>query len=256
MWDWKTESVLAKGPARIAVFAAHPDDPDFGSGASCAVWADMGHHITYVIITNGDKGSDDRDLSRSDLIALREREQRAAAAVLGVAEIIFVGRPDGMVVPDLELRKELVRIIRQIKPDVVLCEHPTAFHFGESYINHPDHRAVAVATLEAVFPAAQNHRYFPELLDEGLEPHRVREVWMDSFGDEANTYVDVTATAQRKIKALLEHASQIEPDELENWVLPWLAETGKKHDPPFEYAESFTVVRINGEDSPPPEIEG
>jgi LmbE family N-acetylglucosaminyl deacetylase len=252
MWDWKTESVLSKGPARIAVFAAHPDDPDFGSAGSSALWAEMGHHVTYVIVTNGDKGSDDTDLSQSDLIALREREQRAAAAVLGVAEVIFMGRPDGMVVPDLELRRDLVRIMRQIKPDVILCEHPTAFSFGDQYINHPDHRAVAVATLEAVFPAAQNHRYFPELLEEGLQPHRVREIWMDSFGDEANTYVDVSSTVDRKIKALMEHASQIDAEELEKWVRPWLAETGKKHDPPVEYAESFRVVRIN-DDTPPPE---
>ena len=253
MWDWTTESVLSRGPARIAVFAAHPDDPDFGSAGSCAVWADMGHHITYVIVTNGDKGSDDVDLSTEDLIALREREQRAAAKVLGVTEVIFLGRPDGMVVPDLELRRELVRVIRRIKPDVILCEHPTAFHFGDTYINHPDHRAVAVATLDAVFPAAQNHRYFPELLDEGLQPHRVREVWMDSFGDDANTYVDVSAVVQRKIDALREHSSQINQDELEQWVRPWMEETGQRHDPPYAYAESYKVIRINGDDAPSPE---
>ena len=248
MWDWRTESVLSKGPARVAVIAAHPDDPDHGCAGACAVWAEMGHHVTYVIVTNGDKGSDDVHLSQADLIATREREQRAAAEILGLAGVLFLGRADGMVVPDLELRRDIVRVIRQLKPDVVLCESPNTYFYEDSYINHPDHRAVATATLEAIFPASQNHRYFPELIAEGHQPHKVREVWVDSFGGDANTVVDVTSAADRKVEALRAHKSQMVGGDPDEWIREWMRENGKKHDPPVEYAESFRVMRINQED--------
>ena len=121
-WDWRTDSVLAKGPTRIAVIAAHPDDPDHGCAGTCAVWSDQGHHVTYVIVTNGDKGSDDVHLSSADLVATREREQRAAAEILGLkGGVEFLGKDDGMVVPNLELRRDLVRVIRKLKPDVIRC---------------------------------------------------------------------------------------------------------------------------------------
>jgi LmbE family N-acetylglucosaminyl deacetylase len=248
MWDWRTESVLAKGPARVAAIDAHPDDPDHACAGACAVWADMGHHVTYVIVTNGDKGGDDQNLSQADIIATREREQRAAAEVLGLAGVKFLGKQDGMLVPDLELRRDIVRVIRQLKPDVVLCGSPNTFFYEDSYINHPDHRAVATATLEAIFPASQNHRYFPELIAEGHQPHKVREVWIDSFGGDATTYVDVTATVDRKIEALRAHKSQMLDSDPDEWMREWMRENGKKHDPPVEYAESFKVMRINQED--------
>lgn len=244
MWDWRTESVLSKGPARVAVITAHPDDPDFGCAGSCAVWAEMGHTVTYVIVTNGDKGSDDAELSSADLIATREREQRAAAGVLGIDGVVFLGYPDGMVVPDLGLRRDLVRVIRRLKADVVVCDSPTAFFYGDSYINHPDHRAVARAALEAIFPAVQNHRYYPELLAEGLPPHRVREVWIESFDLEPTTYVDVTNTMDRKLNALKEHVSQ-NIGNPEDWLRQWMTENGQKHVPPVDLAESFKVMRIN-----------
>lgn len=247
MWDWRTESILAKGPARVAVITAHPDDPDFGCAGTCAVWADMGHTVSYVIVTNGDKGSDDTSLSSRDLVAAREREQRAAARILGVRDVIFLGYEDGMVVPDLGLRRELVRVIRRLKADVVICDSPNAYFYSDSYINHPDHRAVAQATLEAVFPAAQNHRYFPELLEEGLTPHRVREVWIESFHEEPNTYVDVTETMDRKLTALKEHVSQNIGDP-EEWLRKWMSESGQKHVPPVALAEAFKVMRINGDE--------
>lgn len=245
MWDWRTESVLAKGPSRVAVFMAHPDDPDHGVAGACAVWADMGHHVTYVIVTNGDKGSDDRDLSTEDLIATRDREQRAAAEVLGLASVVFMGREDGMVVPDLALRRDIVRVIRQLKPDVLVCDTPNGFFYGDSYINHPDHRAVATATLEAVFPAAQNHRYFPELLDEGLEPHKVREVWVSTIDEDSDVFVDVSNVVDRKVAALRAHGSQMMDNDPDPWIREWMRNTGKRMDPPCEYGESFKVMRIN-----------
>ncbi len=245
MWDWKTESILAKGPARVAVIVAHPDDPDHGCAGACAVWAEMGHHVTYVIVTNGNKGSDDRELSTEDLIATREREQRAAAEILGLAGVVFLGKDDGMVVPDLALRRDIVRVIRQLKPDVVVCDSPDAWFYESGYINHPDHRAVAQATLEAIFPASQNHRYFPELLAEGFEPHKVREVWIDTFQEGADTFVDVTPMADRKIEALRAHVSQMLGNDPDEWIRNWMRETGKRHDPACDYAESFKVMRIN-----------
>lgn len=248
-WDWRTDSVLAKGPARVAVIMAHPDDPDHGCAGACAVWSDMGHHVTYVIVTNGDKGSDDIHLSQADLISTREREQRVAAEILCLAGgVLFLGKPDGMIVPDLSLRRDIVRVIRKLKPDVVVCDGPSGFFYGDNYINHPDHRAVATATLEAIFPASQNHRYFPELLTEGLEPHRVREVWIDSISDEANIHVDVTAVVDRKVAALRAHKSQMLDHDPDEWIRDWMRESGKKHDPPVEYAEAFKVMRINAED--------
>lgn len=245
MWDWKSESVLAKGPRNVAVIVAHPDDPDHGCAGACALWAEMGHTVTYVIVTNGDKGSDDRNLSREDLIAAREAEQREAARILGLADCIFLGYEDGMVVPDLKLRRDIVRVIRQLKPDVVVCDRPDGFFYSNSYINHPDHRAVATAVLEAVFPASQNHRYFPELLAEGLEPHKVREVWIDTFGDDSDTYVDITPQVERKLTALRSHVSQGLHENPDEWMREWMRETGKKLDPAAEYAESFKVMRIN-----------
>jgi LmbE family N-acetylglucosaminyl deacetylase len=245
MWNWKTDSILSKGPANIAIIAAHPDDPDHGVAGSAAIWAAMGHTVTYVIVTNGSKGSDDRDLSNEDLIATREREQRAAAEILGINDVIFLGWDDGMMVPSLDLRRDIVRVIRQLKADVVHCEPPTEFFYGDNYINHPDHRAVAIATLEAIFPASQNHRYFPELLAEGYEPQRVREVWIGAMEGTANAYVDVTEVVEKKASALRSHKSQVIESSDLGWLLEWMEETGKKADPPVKYAESFKVMRIN-----------
>jgi LmbE family N-acetylglucosaminyl deacetylase len=248
MWDWRKDSILSKGPTRVAVIAAHPDDPDHGCAGSCAVWSDMGHEVTYVIVTNGNKGSDDLNLSSAELVATREREQRKAAEILGLADVKFLGREDGMVVPDLDLRRDIVRVIRQLKPDVVLCESPDSYFYGENYINHPDHRAVAIATLEAIFPASHNHRYFPELLAEGHQPHKVREVWIDSINGHEDAIVDVTAVADRKVEALRAHKSQMLNGDPDQWIREWMRENGKKHEPPVEYAESFKVMRINQED--------
>ena len=244
MWDWQSESVLSKDPANVVVIAAHPDDPDHGASGSCALWAEMGHTVTYVIVTNGNKGSDDRHLSSADLIATREKEQSDAVRILGLAGVKFLGKEDGMLVPDLALRRDLVRVMRDLKADVVLCENPNAFFYEHTYINHPDHRAVAVATLEAVFPAAQNHRYFPELLTEGFEPHKVSEVWINTFAEGADTIVDVTAQADRKIEALRAHVSQMAHDDPDQWIREWMTEVGAKHEPPVEYGESFKVMRL------------
>jgi LmbE family N-acetylglucosaminyl deacetylase len=182
-------------------------------------------------------------MTNEELIATREREQRAAADILGVHDVVFMRQPDGMLVADLALRKAIVRVVRTIKPDVVITQDPTTWYVGREYINHPDHRAAGQATLEAIFPAARNHRYFPELLEEGLEPHRVNEVYVAN-PREPDTWIDITAYMDVKIAALRAHVSQMgdwDPDEP---VRTWNREDGKRHEPPVEYAEDFRYFNL------------
>jgi LmbE family N-acetylglucosaminyl deacetylase len=232
------EAEQEQKPKRIATIMAHPDDAEFSCGASLAKWAAEGHHVTIVLVTNGDKGSDDRSISSPDLAAIREREQAEAARILGVKELVFMRNEDCMVVPTLELRRELVRVIRRIKPDVVVCSDPTVFFGGSNYINHPDHRAVATAVLEAIFPAARNHRIFPELLDEGLEPHRADEVLIAAW-DGGDFVVDVSDFMDKKIEALRAHKSQMGEWDPNDEIRKWSEERGKKQEPPMAYAEAF-----------------
>lgn len=198
---------------RVLVVLAHPDDPEFFCGGTLALWAEQGSWISYCLLTRGDKG-DEHGSDPSELAATRELEQRAAAQVLGVAEVTFLNYPDGYLVPDLELRREVVRAIRKVKPTVVVTCDPTNFFPNDRYINHPDHRAAGQVTLDAVFPAAGSRMFFPELLVEGLEPHKVSQVYV-AMPQTPNTVIDVTAMFERKVEALRRHASQIaDPDAL------------------------------------------
>jgi LmbE family N-acetylglucosaminyl deacetylase len=192
---------------RVLVVLAHPDDPEFFCGGTLALWAEQGSWIGYCLLTRGDKG-DEHGSDPSGLAATRELEQRAAAQVLGVAEVTFLNYPDGYLVPDLELRREVVRAIRKVKPTVVVTCDPTNFFPNDRYINHPDHRAAGQVTLDAVFPAAGSRMFFPELLVEGLEPHKVSQVYV-AMPQTPNTVIDVTAMFERKVEALRRHASQI-----------------------------------------------
>lgn len=200
--DWQ-------GPQKILVILAHPDDPEFFCGATLARWAAAGHEIVYWLITCGDKGTSDRGISSEDLCGIRQCEQSAAAAVLGVKAVYFLGYPDGYLTPDLDLRRDLTRIIRQEKPQVLVTCDPKTLYIGDNRINHPDHRAAGQAALDAVYPAARDHLNFVELWrDEKLEPHIVREVWI-SGTLEPNVTLDVTDLWETKIRALQEHRSQI-----------------------------------------------
>ena len=195
---------------------AHPDDPEFFCGGTIARWTLAGHRVSYCLLTCGDKGTKDRSIDTTTLCNLRQREQRAAAAVLGVKEVRFLDHPDGYLVPDLNLRKEITRVIRQEQPDVLVTCDPTNLYVRETYLNHPDHRAAGQATLDAVFPAARDHLNFIELWrDEQLEPHIVREVWI-SLVQEPNVVVDITEHWDLKLRALSEHVSQVgDRDQLE-----------------------------------------
>lgn len=194
---------------RVMGIFAHPDDPEFFCGGTFAKWAAEGKHITFVLATSGDKGSGDLNITSDQLIAIREREERAAATRLGVQEVIFLRYPDGELQPSLDLRRQLTRLIRLKQPDVVVTNDPTARWYGSNYINHPDHRAIGDVALDAVFPAARDHLTFPELYrEEGLAPHKVKQVYLCGT-HEPTARVDVTDYVETKIAALREHQSQI-----------------------------------------------
>jgi len=197
-------------PQNILVILAHPDDPEFFCGATLAKWARTGHHITYQLLTCGDKGFHDStpaDMTPEALCALRHEEQHAAAKIIGAEAVHIMNNPDGYLVPDLELRRKVTRAIRNFKPDILVTCDPQNL-FAAYGINHPDHRAAGQVVLDAVFPAAGNKEYFPELIVEGYEPHMPKEVWC-SLTQEPDTIIDVTETWTIKLEALLSHKSQI-----------------------------------------------
>lgn len=223
---------------------AHPDDQEFSIGGTLARWAQAGCEIISVVITSGDSGSNDaaRDGSyKKELAELREKEQLAANAVLGVRETIFLRYPDGELEPSIALRKDLTRLIRQFKPDTVSTGNPEAWFYGDEYVNHPDHRAAAQAACEAVFPSAGTRLIFPDLLTAGYEPHDVRRLYIHG-AEKPNTWVDITDTLDIKIKALQQHASQVDPNEVAKWMTAWAEEDAK--DKGMKYAESFRVMML------------
>ena len=205
MDDWKT-------PQNILVILAHPDDPEFFCRATLARWAKAGHHITYYLLTCGEKGakeSMDEDLCTDELCCIRQVEERAAAKIICAEGVYFLDHPDGYLIPDLDLRREVTRIIHSVKPDIlVTCDPGNLFPSTTYGINHPDHRAAGQAVLDAVFPAAGNPFYFPELRQEGLDAHMPNEVWI-SLTSQPNVTLDVTDTWHIKTTALLEHKSQV-----------------------------------------------
>jgi len=232
------------GPERIAVIVAHPDDGEFICAGTGAPWAAEGHRITYVLLTSGDKGSADPAVTGAQLVAVREAEQRAACDVLGVAEVVFLGYEDAMLVPDLAMRRELVRVIRRLRPDVVVCQDPTVRWVDQDYLNHPDHRAAGEATLDAVYPAARDRMTFPELLAEGLEPHKVREVYLAGAKD-PDVAIDITAHLETKLASLRAHASQIADWDPEPMVREWARETAGRFPDSGEYVESFKYFKLD-----------
>jgi LmbE family N-acetylglucosaminyl deacetylase len=229
----------------ILVILAHPDDPEFFCGATLARWARAGHHITYQLLTCGDKGFNDStpvDMTPDALCAIRHEEQIAAAKVIGVGAdaIHFMDCPDGYLVPNIDLRRDIVRVIRKFKPDIlVTCDPQTLFAiYG---INHPDHRAAGQVVLDAVFPAAGNKEYFPELLKEGYEPHMPREVWC-SLTMQPNVAIDITETWPIKMEALLHHKTQIgDAEKFKERMRSRRTEDSTDEDPRYE--ERFRVVK-------------
>ena len=200
--DWKD-------PQKILVILAHPDDPEFFCGGAIARWVEAGHEVTYSLITKGDKGLNNwASVDPKELTHIRFNEQQKAAQVLGVKKVTFLSFEDGYLIPDLELRKALVAEIRREKPDILVTCDPNGLYFRENTLNHPDHIAAGKATLEAVNPAAGNPLFFPDLLENNLLPHSVKEVWL-TLPETANLVLDVTDHWKKKINALACHLSQV-----------------------------------------------
>ncbi len=227
---------------------AHPDDQEFSIGGTLAKWSKAGCEIISVTITSGDSGSNDATKDgkyKPELAKLREVEQQTANDVLGVKHSVFLRYPDGELQPTLTLRKELTRLIRQYKPDVVLAGNPEAWFYGNEYVNHPDHRAAAQAATEAVFPSAGTRLIFTDLLEAGYEPHNVKRLYIHGT-DKPDTWIDITETIDIKVEALKKHASQVPVDEVEKWMKDWAKEDAK--DKGFEYAESHRVMVLVNEE--------
>ena len=220
---------------------AHPDDIEFSCAGTLARWASAGARISYVLCTSGDVGIDEPGMTREKAIVIREEEQREAARIAGANEVIFIREPDGLLQPTLELRKRLVREIRRFRPEVVVCGDPTIVWAGDSYINHPDHRAAATAALDAVFPAAGQSNLFQELEAEGLEAHKPRKVYVTSW-DEADAFVNIEETIAVKVDALRAHKSQMKDWDPDERIRSWAAERGKGKE--MVYAEGFRVVTL------------
>ncbi|MGH3281127.1 MAG: PIG-L deacetylase family protein [Trebonia sp.] len=228
---------------RVLVVAAHPDDIDFSAAGTIALWTDAGIEVTYCIVTDGDAGGFAETVPRAEMAPLRRQEQTAAAEVLGVHDLRFLGYPDGRVEPVLALRQDLARVIRQVRPDRLVCPSPER-NYQRIGASHPDHRAVGSAALDAVYPDARNPFAYPELLaDEGLEPWTVREVWVPAASG-AGHYVDVTLVFPRKVAALRAHESQTgHLDDLEEVLRSWLTRTAERGGlPEGRLAEMFQVL--------------
>jgi LmbE family N-acetylglucosaminyl deacetylase len=214
-------------PERFMVIVAHPDDADFGPASTAARWIDAGAKGWLVCCTSGDAGGEDPDADPLELAALREREQRAAADVIGYEGVTFLHQPDGALANDLALREMLVREIRTFRPDAVFATDPEAIFHDDGGINHTDHRAAGIAAVDAVYPAARNPMAFPWLAREGLAAHRVRRMYL-FWTNHPTVWVDVTATIDRRIDALRAHVSQIkEPAKLAERMHEWAAEEGE-----------------------------
>jgi LmbE family N-acetylglucosaminyl deacetylase len=236
------------------VIAGHPDDADFGPAGTAARWIDDGSTGWLVCCTSGDAGGEDPDADPLELAALREREQHAAAAIIGYAGVSFLHMPDGALVNDLALREQLVREIRTFRPDAVLATDPSVIFYRDGGINHVDHREAGLAAVDAVYPAARNPMAFPALARSGLTAHKVRRLYL-FWPNEPNVRVDITATLDRKIDALRAHASQIkEPERLTERIRAWAAEEGE----PIGVAagEALRVVVIDDDEDEGPGRDG
>jgi LmbE family N-acetylglucosaminyl deacetylase len=230
-------------PGRALAIYAHPDDPEISAGGTLARWAAAGAEVWVVITTRGDKGTSDPDADLDALARLRIEETEASAKELGLAGHVHLDYSDGALVDDEHFRGQLVRQVRALRPDVVLCPDPTAVFFGDSYFNHRDHRVTGWAALDAVAPAAGNPHYFPEHLEEGLAVHHVSTVYL-SGTLEPNCWVDVTDTMERKIDALFRHASQL--TDTGEWFRDFLRQSAEEagRAAGVRYAEGFRRLTL------------
>ena len=229
-------------PERVLVVAAHPDDIEFGAAGTVARWVGEGATVHYLLVTRGDKGSEDPNVDIAALVRTRDAEQRAAAGELGVAGVDFLDEPDGQVEPSLALRERITYAIRAFRPEIVMTHDPTVLFVNNEWVNHPDHRAVGQVTVDATFPTARDPLNFRDHLDAGLGPWKVAELYLWST-NEANQLVDIGATMERKVDALAHHASQFRAfDDVARWVRRRSEELGERAG--YRAAEGFRRVTL------------
>jgi LmbE family N-acetylglucosaminyl deacetylase len=232
----------------VMVIYAHPDDAEFGSSGTVAKWVREGVEVTYVLVTNGASGSSDPEMTRERLTEIRAKEQRNAADILGVKDVVMLGFEDGYLYPDLELRKAVAREIRKGMPDVVISQDPTSRYWAPSYINHPDHIAVGEVVMRSINPDASSGLMFPELWkEEGLAPHKPKALLLFTFSD-PEVFVDISDTMDLKVKALEAHECQIGDWPVGEFIRERNKEIAKaakeKGAGDFEYAECYKLFRL------------
>ena len=234
-------------PQRAMVIVAHPDDAEFGCAGTIAKWVRDGAVVAYVLATSGDVGIDTPGMTNAKAAEIREAEATAAARVVGVTEIIFLREHDGMLENSMDLRRRLVREMRRFKPEVVITDDPTMMFTPSGAINHPDHRAISTATLDAVFPAVGQPNLFQDLEAEGLRAHKVRKVYLTHRG-EGDDLVDISQTLELKIEALRQHASQLsDPDTMADRLRESAARIADGHG--MAHAEAFRIITVESDEA-------
>jgi LmbE family N-acetylglucosaminyl deacetylase len=229
-------------PKVVLGIAAHPDDLDFGAAATMARFAAEGADVHYVILTDGSKGSEDKQITQAELTSIREAEQRAAVAAIGGKSVQFLGYPDGELEVTMQLKRDIVKVIRTLKPDVVITMDPSMLYSAaRGFINHPDHRAAGQATIDAVFPLARDHMTFPDLYEAGYEPHKTKTLLLINF-EHGNFHIDATGYLDVKLAALAAHASQVDIEAVRGFVTQ-MAETAAEQTD-YELAEPFVRIDI------------
>jgi LmbE family N-acetylglucosaminyl deacetylase len=233
-------------PKVVLGIAAHPDDLDFGASGSMAKWASQGAKCYYILCTDGSKGSDDPNLTSAQLVETRKTEQEAAAKIIGLEKVYYLDHEDGLLENTIELKKQLVRIIREVKPDTMVTMNPDMlFSVEAGYINHPDHRAASQAALDAIFPLSRDRLSFPDLAAAGYAAHKTPTVLLMSFGQGANFWVDISTTLEQKLAALRAHDSQgAGSEETQAMVAEWTKAAGAEHGS-MQHAESFIRLDID-----------
>jgi len=233
-------------PESAMAIVAHPDDIEFSCAGTLARWARAGARISYVLLTSGDVGIAEPGMTRARAAEIREAESREAARIAGATEIIFLHEPDGMLQATLEVRKKLVREIRRFRPEVIVTGDPTVVWAGSDYINHPDHRAAALAAIEATFPAAGQPNLFEELQEEGLTAHKPRKVYANVW-DGGEVFVNIDETMEIKIEALRAHKSQMGDWDPGPMVREWASNSARGKE--MTYAEAYRVVTLVDDES-------
>jgi LmbE family N-acetylglucosaminyl deacetylase len=233
---------------RAVVVFAHPDDAEFGTAGTVATWTNAGAEVVYVSVTDGSAGSNEPGVTRDELREIRKAEQEAACEVLRVKECVFLDFPDGMVEVTLDLRRAITRVVRRVRPDVLVVPDPTRFWDEEqTYVNHPDHRAVGEACMAVVNPDASTRPQFPDLLDEGLEPFEIPNLWIPTYDADADTFIDISDTIESKIEALRCHKSQIHDWPVDEWIRKRARKRGEGRG--LDYAETFRTFKLRDEES-------